>query len=966
MNPPRSDRAAFVVLGMHRSGTSALARTLAGMGADEPAHPIAGDEHNETGYYESWPIAVLNDQWLRSAGSAWDDPFAYPLPQLAQPQLEEWLAKASSAFDSEFGAARRPLLKDPRISLLAQEWLHLLDRKGVEPRCIVSVRAPAAVARSLQRRDGFTLERGVLIWISYMLASERYSRGRPRVFVGFEALLADAPAQARRIAQAFGDDSLAQAGAGEGLRPGLRHHAGEADPAELGVGGPLALRLFDWLERACGDWEAPEAEIDGLAAEFAALRDRVGGLITPIVRDLDRTRAELEFQRQLVGFQKERLEAEVRRLAGHLAELRDERDGLARQLAASAPPPQAATAERRPMTIDAGAAADKLLERFHDPDYRQVWLALDREFYVSRYPDVRGEDPVAHYLLNGWREGRDPNSWFSTNAYLEAKPQLRDLGLNPLVDFLRSGLSEPPPPIAETAPPPARLDGPSFDERRAAIEPYFDRDHYLDLYADIREAGQDPLEHYLQSGWREGRDPSPQFSTRHYLETYPEVAESGANPLHHYVTIGQALGYSPRPHLGWRYDVLERLQGVDQRIAWAAKKRGPVSLRDAGVLAQALGRAGAAHITVSHDDFSDRVGGVQLCIAREAAALTARGRSHIHIYPSVPSPVLSEDPDYALAVVVDRVFLGDFSATDLLAALPRALDGVPTTAAIHTLLGHEPGAISAILAACAPSDLFYWIHDFEGVCAGYTLLRNDVQFCGGPPPDSQACSLCIYGSHRRKHIDGYRLVFERLSPVLVAPAERTLQIWKDGGGPAGSREVVHPHAFLTPTGTARRRGDRTVVAFCGLPVSHKGWPAFRELAGRLRGDDRYEFFQLGDAMDASAMVDFRRVAIDPDHLDAMQTAIRELQADIVVIWSICPETFCLTACEALAAGAGLVAFADSGNAAAIAEGSGGVVLNSEAELFDFFASGTAAEFAAARTPTLHQMTLSQMSADLIP
>ncbi|HEX2559422.1 hypothetical protein, partial [Phenylobacterium sp.] len=166
-------------------------------------------------------------------------------------------------------------------------------------------------------------------------------------------------------------------------------------------------------------------------------------------------------------------------------------------------------------------------------------------------------------------------------------------------------------------------------------------------------------------------------------------------------------------------------------------------------------------------------------------------------------------------------------------------------------------------------------------------------------------------------------------------------------------------------GEAGRRNGPVVVAFLGLPVSHKGWPAYRDLAAKLRGDERYEFYQLGDAPDPSAPVEFRRVAIAPDHLDAMRKAVEQLQVDLVVIWSICPETFCLTAFEAQAGGAGLVAFADSGNAAAVAAAAdGGVVLGSEAELVDFFASGRAAEIAEGRRRTVHDLVLSRMSADL--
>ncbi|HEX2558783.1 hypothetical protein, partial [Phenylobacterium sp.] len=145
MTTARTARAVYLVLGMHRSGTSALTKALAALGPDLPAHTMPGDEHNEAGYFESWPIAVLNDQWLRAAHSAWDDPFAFPLEPLPGELNDEWVRKASDLFDEEFGPAPRPLLKDPRISLLAPSWFELFDQRDIGVRSVISMRRPLAV-----------------------------------------------------------------------------------------------------------------------------------------------------------------------------------------------------------------------------------------------------------------------------------------------------------------------------------------------------------------------------------------------------------------------------------------------------------------------------------------------------------------------------------------------------------------------------------------------------------------------------------------------------------------------------------------------------------------------------------------------------------------------------------------------------------------------------------------------------
>lgn len=74
--------------------------------------------------------------------------------------------------------------------------------------------------------------------------------------------------------------------------------------------------------------------------------------------------------------------------------------------------------------------------------------------------------------------------------------------------------------------------------------PGFDPIYYLYWYPDVRASGLDPLQHYLQIGWKEGRDPSSGFSTSGYLAANPDVARTDQNPLMHFVNIGLAEGRS--------------------------------------------------------------------------------------------------------------------------------------------------------------------------------------------------------------------------------------------------------------------------------------------------------------------------------------------------------------------------------------------------------------------------------------
>ena len=73
---PVAPRRALLVMGMHRSGTSALARVLSLRGAELPAHLMPPNHGNASGYWEPAPIVAINDEMLEYFGSAWDDPLA--------------------------------------------------------------------------------------------------------------------------------------------------------------------------------------------------------------------------------------------------------------------------------------------------------------------------------------------------------------------------------------------------------------------------------------------------------------------------------------------------------------------------------------------------------------------------------------------------------------------------------------------------------------------------------------------------------------------------------------------------------------------------------------------------------------------------------------------------------------------------------------------------------------------------
>jgi hypothetical protein len=66
----------------------------------------------------------------------------------------------------------------------------------------------------------------------------------------------------------------------------------------------------------------------------------------------------------------------------------------------------------------------------------------------------------------------------------------------------------------------------------------FDTKGYLAAYADVAQAGMNPLNHYETFGIREGRDPAADFDAKAYLKANPDVAQAGYDPMQHYLQFG--------------------------------------------------------------------------------------------------------------------------------------------------------------------------------------------------------------------------------------------------------------------------------------------------------------------------------------------------------------------------------------------------------------------------------------------
>jgi len=151
----------FVILGMHRSATSLVAKglnTIVHLGDEENMLPSAPD--NPEGFYENTRFLELNDEILHKAGGNWLEPPAEEKIIEQMPFFRsriETLIKEESAGHSIWG------WKDPRTSLT----IRLFHPYLTNPHYIACFRTPEDVAKSLKTRNGYSLFKGINCTLEY-------------------------------------------------------------------------------------------------------------------------------------------------------------------------------------------------------------------------------------------------------------------------------------------------------------------------------------------------------------------------------------------------------------------------------------------------------------------------------------------------------------------------------------------------------------------------------------------------------------------------------------------------------------------------------------------------------------------------------------------------------------------------------------------------------------------------------
>lgn len=291
------NRKIIVVLGMHRSGTSAMTKALQALGVelgDNLMPPAASN--NETGFFEDLDINQLNVELLKELGYGWSSNACITPEELAALDLPSYHQRAVELLRSKLESCTYFGLKDPRICRLLPFWQQVFSDLGLQVGYLIASRNPLSVAHSLNRRDGFELEKGHLLWQEHMLTALRLTQEATRLVVDYDRLLSAPELELTRIAQRFAltfdtSSEETQTYLRDFLQESLRHTLHTAEEllhsSEI---SPLGNALYSLLLRLAAD-DCDNAELDLELRELAREQQVLGNALQLLDKEEGKVRS---------------------------------------------------------------------------------------------------------------------------------------------------------------------------------------------------------------------------------------------------------------------------------------------------------------------------------------------------------------------------------------------------------------------------------------------------------------------------------------------------------------------------------------------------------------------------------------------------------------------------------------------------------------------------------------------------
>lgn len=245
------EKVLVVVLGPHRSGTSALTRALKVLGVELGGDLLPEASDNPKGFFEDIDINDLNEEILRFLKLDWSSLRLISEADIARLREGGYFIRALELLRRKVGGNLVYGLKDPRICILLPLWKEVFAALGARIEYIISVRNPRSVASSLTKRNSINITKGYLLWMSHALGSLVGTIEENPLFVSYDQLVSEPELVIRRIAARLNldvDSVELSIYLSDFISPGLCHSFFKAGDLDLDPNCPqLAAELYSYM-----------------------------------------------------------------------------------------------------------------------------------------------------------------------------------------------------------------------------------------------------------------------------------------------------------------------------------------------------------------------------------------------------------------------------------------------------------------------------------------------------------------------------------------------------------------------------------------------------------------------------------------------------------------------------------------------------------------------------------------------
>ena len=570
----------IVVLGMHRSGTSALCGllNLAGVYFGCEDEFIPANQENPKGFCERLDVRCLNDKILHRLGCDWSE-----ISQLDQHKLG---VEIRDTFQAEAKTILRKLqgnspvgvtgLKEPRFCLLMDFWSSVLSSERF---FILLHRDVEEIAISLKNRNGIPGEVANYLTEHYLGDAISAMQMEPCHIASFARLISDPVSELDSIIKSVSKvtgvrlDKPTRKEVERFITPSLYRSRSKGEffsisdqlrswNESLSLGDLPELNSFQQIvpasvlpyehARRFSEFKNLSGRFRRLEEDYFAIKQKLVQQhdLERLVRQRDGQVADLE---QIVS-QRETQVAEVEQIVSQRETQVAELEQIVSQSDVRLRKLQSELNSSKATLLEMSKLKNHLLERLNALQ-GTVTAQLVRPLYrfEQKFPKILRGIVMLPKLLwwaltfrlrKNWRLYRQANRLladksFDLSWYIQHNPDVVLAGVDPVWHWLTLGWQENRDP-----------------------NPMFSNSWYLEQYPDVADTGENPLLHYLSHGASEGRDPHPLFNSDWYLAQNPDVVDAGINPLLHYLSNGASEGRKIMPS-GNKREPVRRLKAFD-------------------------------------------------------------------------------------------------------------------------------------------------------------------------------------------------------------------------------------------------------------------------------------------------------------------------------------------------------------------------------------------------------------------